>query len=102
MDIRIQVPAGTDVSALERRVPDMYQDDVDNVDGDDIYFVCMGENEDDYEDDTRVAAEELCGLIETVCPEADALIDGCGAWAQGQTRAGKNYRRGVQQANKKE
>lgn len=99
MDIRIRVPAGTNVAEMHSAFPDMYQD-AEDIDGEDQYFLCVGRDEDDHDDDTRAEAEECCGAIETLCADADCLIDGCGSWAQGEIRTGDNYKRGATRANK--
>ncbi len=93
MDITINVPTGTDISVLDRWLPDDIECDIENQDGYDTYVYEVRDSE-DFSDDTRQDAEYLCGIIETALPGADALIDGCAEWAQGEIRTKYNYQRG--------
>ena len=92
MQIRIQVPAGTDVKKIPVAHSDLIQDSQNDINGNDVYFVSVGDD-DDYRDKTHDEAAQLCGEIEAACPDADTLIDGYGAWAQADMRKREAYKR---------
>ena len=101
MNVIISVPRGTDVSTIEHILPDMcFIETVDIYDTkqEEIYLDCIGEDEDDYEDATTIEVEEVCGAVETICPDANCRIDGNGQWATFEMRKGDNYKRGAEMA----
>ena len=88
MEVRIIVPAGTDMSVIEKEYPDIFMDEED-VEGEDTYFV--GKSQEEYDDDeeaedewlTRDEAIQCCGFVEGAIAGADTLLEGNGDWAQG-------------------
>ena len=86
MEVMICVPNGTDITAIEKEFPDIYEDEGWD-DGYQRYFVGKSSDEDleegqeewlDYEE-----AIECCGFVEGLFPNSSTMIEGNGEWAQG-------------------
>lgn len=91
MDVKITVPTGSDISKIQARYPDIYQDDTD-CDGGNIYFLGKSSDEPDNEREsenewlTYDEAIEVCGFVEGNMPEAETLMEGSGPGAMSDAR----------------
>lgn len=106
MECMLCVPTGTDIEAIRKEYPDIYQDE--GWDDHDRYFVGRSMEEEPLNPEETGNGEwmtydecvEFCGFAEGAVEGSAAMIEGNGEWSQGEVTETDSYKlafaRGVQ------
>ncbi|WP_417744770.1 hypothetical protein [Rosistilla oblonga] len=91
MEVDLYVPKGADLSLIRDCYPDLYEEDFDDPDDDELQcWIGQPMEQDDSDEEgewlTRDDAIDFCGFCEGAINGATAILEGNGGWAQDMIR----------------